>query len=90
MVPTTLLATLVATLTLIVSASAEAQSNPPSNADICRADVSKNLIVDRADTKIVNAAFRSKRGQPKFNEAVHFNGNGAIDVLRSRAGPRTA
>ena len=80
MVPTTLLATLVATLTLIVSASAEAQSNPPSNADICRADVSKNLIVDRADTKIVNAAFRSKRGQPKFNEAVDFNGNGAIDV----------
>ena len=65
---------------LLLSAVTAAAQTAPSNADICRADVNGNLVVDAADSKIVNAAYRSRVGQRKFNPRVDFDGDGAITL----------
>ncbi|MGQ0735911.1 MAG: carboxypeptidase regulatory-like domain-containing protein [Acidobacteriota bacterium] len=74
------LSLIVAAVALLSAASAAAQTNVPSMADICRADLSKNRIVDQADVDIVRAAYRTKLGQAKFNPAADFNGDNVISL----------
>src|SRR5262245_33176512 len=61
------------------SAIADAQT-VPSNSDICRADVNKSGVVDTPDVDAVTAAYRTRRGDAKFNPAVDFDGDGAITL----------